>query len=253
MSRIDKCATIGVVFTLKMAKEGRKNEFVSNKDIRKRVGGIVNTDAMVSERGGDYFIPFPKLLELGDQEQLYIDLLKGKKKVKRDLIACRETAKKLQQKFHNYWETHKYNNENYDEISGKHNPSLVWENFLKCKEYVKIQPSGEEPRWILHCAYQVADGRGHGENEKPKPINKYIAEKTLEIKSHLDIQARINYYEKAVETVTKELRDIESRLEEIRAKQRKIEDEEWENSDIGKIPLAYYPDLIKEALEKDIS
>jgi len=49
------------------------------------------------------------------------------------------------------------------------------------------------------------------------------------------------------------LRDIESRLEEIRAKQRKIEDEEWENSDIGKIPLAYYPDLIKEALEKDIS
>ena len=103
-----------------MGGRERKIEFVSDKDIQKRVNGLINTDEMVAARGGDYLISFPKLLELSDQEQLFIDLLKGKKEMKRILIANKETTKKLQEKLNNYWQPHESNDENYNEISGKH-------------------------------------------------------------------------------------------------------------------------------------
>jgi len=212
-------------------KKQRVFELIPQQNLIHKVDSILNEPVDVKNRGGDYLIPFPRMMELEVQKSIYEQLLEEKRMTKRNLIAIRETAKKMVQKFHNYWEAHATDSRNYDAL-GKHCPESVWECFLDCKQYVlKSDPKKETAdKWRLNLAYQIDDGKLSEKKKGHRPINRYIAEKTLHLKSHKDLPEKVIQLEAAVESVTKENRDIELRLQEVSRKQNLSIKKEWETS-----------------------
>ncbi len=215
-------------------KRQRVFELIPEQNFFHKVDSILNKPEEVRNRGGEYLLPFPRMMELEVQEAIYKQLLQEKRMTKRNLIALRETAKKMQTKFHNYWKSYATNSENYDKHTGEHCPWKVWEHFLDCKEYVlksNIKSDSEE-KWKLNLVYQVDDGKISKTRKVNRPINRYIAEKTLKLKSHKDLPEKVAQFEEAVETVTEENRDIESRLQEIARKQAVLIKREWAEYDL---------------------
>lgn len=249
MPKARKGAKDNVVFILKMApKSPRVFELIPKQNFFHKVDLILNEPEDVRNRGGDYLLPFPRMMELEVQEAIYKQLLQEKRMTKRNLIALRETAKKMQTKFRNYWKSHSTNPENYDKHTGKHCAWKVWEHFLDCKEYVlksNVQ-SDSEDKWKLNLAYQVDDGKLSEKKKWNRPINRYIAEKTLKLKSHKELPGKVAQFEEAVEMVTEENLDIKSRLEEIARKQGVLVEQEWENAG-SPDPLEYFAEGVWES------
>lgn len=227
------------------SKKQRTFELIPEQNFFKRVDEILNQPEIVKNRGGDYMIPFPRMLELDVQENIYKQLLEEKKMTKRNLIALFETAKKAQEKYLNYWNAHATNSENYD-FSGKHNPHSVWEHFLNCNEYTSIPNVYGEMEWVLHLGYQIADGKGVSEHKKPRPINRYILEKCLKVKDRGELSEKIVKFEKAIEKITQEIVEVLVQLKEIEKKKVLLIRKEWEEDDKGNLQPGNFPDEIPE-------